>query len=315
MKLIIQIPCLNEATTLPLTLKDLPRQIDGVDCIETLVIDDGSSDGTAQIAKDCGVDHVLRLGSNKGLAKAFLFGIHKSLELGADIIVNTDADNQYVGADIAKLIEPILKGRADMVVGNRRVETIRHFSPWKIFLQKLGSWFVRQISGTQAPDATCGFRAYSREGAMQINVVSDFTYTVETLISAGNNNLALEYVDIRTNEKLRESRLFPSIASYLKQTMVTVIKIYSMYRPLKVFTIAGGIVFFLGFAIGCRYLFFFFQGMTEGHVQSLILSAILLIVGFQILMMGIVAELISINRRLLEDVQLRLKKSDMDRKD
>jgi len=310
-KLIIQIPCLNEEQTLPLTIRDLPKQIEGVDCIETLVVDDGSCDRTVEVAKELKVDHILKLGSNKGLAKAFLAGLDRALELGADIIVNTDADNQYNANDIPKLIQPILQKRADMVVGNRRVETIKHFSPWKIFLQKCGSWFVRQISGTKVPDATCGFRAWSRSAAMQVNVVSDFTYTVETLISAGSHNLAMEYVDIRVNEQLRESRLFPSISSYLKRTLVTIIKIYSMYKPLKVFTIAGGITFALGFAIGCRYLYFFFQGMTEGHIQSLILSAILLIVGFQIIMMGIVADLIAINRKLLEDIQGRVKKRDM----
>jgi len=311
-KLIIQIPCLNEEETLPLTLRELPKEIDGIDVIETLIVDDGSTDRTVEIAKQHQVDHILQLGSNKGLAKAFVAGLNRALELGADIIVNTDADNQYNANDIPKLIQPILDQRADMVIGNRRVETIKHFSPWKIFLQKCGSWFVRQISGTEVPDATCGFRAWSRSAAMQVNVVSDFTYTIETLISAGNNNLALEYVDIRVNEKLRESRLFPNIASYLQRTLVTIIKIYSMYKPLKVFAIAGGITFLMGFAIGCRYLYFFFQGMTEGHVQSLILSAILLIVGFQIIMMGIVADLIAINRQLLEDIQVRVKKRDMD---
>lgn len=312
MKLIIQIPCLNEEETLPLTLRELPKKIDGIDVIEILIVDDGSTDRTVEIAKQHQVDHILQLGSNKGLAKAFVAGLNRALELGADIIVNTDADNQYNANDIPKLIQPILDQRADMVIGNRRVETIKHFSPWKIFLQKCGSWFVRQISGTQVPDATCGFRAWSRSAAMQVNVVSDFTYTIETLISAGNNNLALEYVDIRVNDKLRESRLFPSIASYLQRTLVTIIKIYSMYKPLKVFAIAGGITFMMGFGIGCRYLYFFFQGMTEGHVQSLILSAILLIVGFQIIMMGIVADLIAINRQLLEDIQVRVKKRDMD---
>jgi glycosyltransferase involved in cell wall biosynthesis len=311
-KLIIQIPCLNEEETLPLTLRELPKKIDGIDVIEILIVDDGSTDRTVEIAKQHQVDHILQLGSNKGLAKAFVAGLNRALELGADIIVNTDADNQYNANDIPKLIQPILDQRADMVIGNRRVETIKHFSPWKIFLQKCGSWFVRQISGTQVPDATCGFRAWSRSAAMQVNVVSDFTYTIETLISAGNNNLALEYVDIRVNDKLRESRLFPSIASYLQRTLVTIIKIYSMYKPLKVFAIAGGITFMMGFGIGCRYLYFFFQGMTEGHVQSLILSAILLIVGFQIIMMGIVADLIAINRQLLEDIQVRVKKRDMD---
>ena len=307
MKLIIQIPCLNEELTLPATLKDLPKSIDGIDNIEILVIDDGSTDKTVEVAESLGVHHIFKLTNNKGLAKAFISGINQALKLDADIIVNTDADNQNFGGDIAKLIQPILRREADIVVGDRQVETIRHFSPMKVFLQKFGSWVVRQLSGTRIPDATSGFRAYSRDAALQLNVVSDFTYTIETIISAGKKNLAITYVPVKTNEKLRESRLFPSIRVYLKRSLITMLKVYSMYRPLRLFTIAGGATFLLGFAIGCRYLFFFFQGQTEGHIQSLILSAILLIVGFQITMMGIAAELISVNRQLLEDIQLRIK--------
>ena len=315
MKLIIQIPCLNEELTLPETLKDLPKSIDGIDDIEVLVIDDGSTDRTVEVAKEHGVHHVLSLTNNKGLAKAFFYGINHALHLGADIVVNTDADNQYFGGDISKLIQPILDKRADIVIGDRQVETIPHFSPLKILLQKLGSWTVRQLSGTTVPDATSGFRAYSKEAALQMNVISDFTYTVETIISAGKKNIAIEHTPVRTNKKLRESRLFPSIQVYLRRSLVTMLKVYSMYRPLKLFTIAGGTTFLVGFMIGCRYLFFFFQGQTEGHIQSLILSAIMLIVGFQIIMMGIVAELIAINRQLLEDIQLRIKKSKVDHKD
>ena len=315
MKLIIQIPCLNEEQTLPETLKDLPKSLNGIDDIEVLIIDDGSTDRTVEFAKEHGAHHVLRLTNNKGLAKAFIFGISHSLKLGADIIVNTDADNQYFGGDIEKLVQPILDKRADIVIGNRQVETISHFSPIKILLQKLGSWTVRRLSGTTIPDATSGFRAYSKEAALQMNVISDFTYTVETIISAGNKNLAIEHTPVRTNKKLRESRLFPSIQVYLRRTLVTMLKVYSMYRPLKLFTIAGGTIFLIGFAIGCRYLFFFFQGQTEGHIQSLILSAITLIVGFQIIMMGIAAELIAINRQLLEDIQLRVKKKEVESKD
>lgn len=313
-KLIIQIPCLNEETFLPLTLKDLPKQIDGIDCIETLIIDDGSSDRTAEVARESQADHILRLTKNNGLAKAFIAGINLSLKLGADIIVNTDADNQYFGGDISKLIRPILDGKADIVIGDRQVETIKHFSALKIFLQKLGSWVVRQVSGTDIPDATSGFRAYSREAALQLNVVSDFTYTLETLISAGKKNLAIHHVPVQTNAKLRESRLFSSLWGYIKRSLVTILKIYSMYKPLKVFIIAGGATFLTGFAIGCRYLYFFFNHQTAGHIQSLILSAILLIVGFQIIMMGIVAELIAINRQLLEDIQLRIRKSELENK-
>ena len=311
MKLIIQIPCLNEERTLPKTLEDLPKQIEGIDSIETLIIDDGSTDKTVEVAKKLGVHHVLQFTNNKGLAKAFIAGINQSLKLGADIIVNTDADNQYFGGDIVKLIQPILKKDSDIVVGDRQVETIRHFSPVKIFLQKFGSWVVRQLSGTEVPDATSGFRAYSRDAALQLNVVSDFTYTIETIISAGKKNLAIAHIPVKTNTKLRESRLFPSIRVYLQRSLVTMLKVYSMYRPLRLFTLAGGTTFLLGFAIGCRYLFFFFMGQTEGHIQSLILSAILLIVGFQIIMMGIAAELISVNRQLLEDIQVRIKKDEL----
>ena len=312
MKLIIQIPCLNEEQTLPETLKDLPKSLKGIDNIEILIIDDGSTDRTKEVAKENGVHHILSFTNNKGLAKAFIFGMNHALKLGADIIVNTDADNQYFGGDIIKLIQPILDERADIVIGNRQVETIHHFSPLKIFLQKLGSWTVRQLSGTKIPDATSGFRAYTKEAALQMNVISDFTYTVETIISAGNKNLAIEHTPVRTNKKLRESRLFPSIPIYIRRSLVTMLKAYSMYRPLKLFTIAGGTTFLIGLAIGCRYLFFFFQGQTEGHVQSLILSAIMLIVGFQIIMMGISAELIAVNRQILEDIQVRIKKNEID---
>ena len=312
MKLIIQIPCLNEEQTLPETLRDLPKSLKGIDSIEILIIDDGSTDRTKEVAKENGVHHILSFTNNKGLAKAFIFGMNHALKLGADIIVNTDADNQYFGGDIIKLIQPILDERADIVIGNRQVETIHHFSPLKIFLQKLGSWTVRQLSGTKIPDATSGFRAYTKEAALQMNVISDFTYTVETIISAGNKNLAIEHTPVRTNKKLRESRLFPSIAIYIRRSLVTMLKAYSMYRPLKLFTIAGGTTFLIGLAIGCRYLFFFFQGQTEGHVQSLILSAIMLIVGFQIIMMGISAELIAVNRQILEDIQVRIKKNEID---
>ena len=310
MKLIIQIPCLNEEQTLPETLKDLPKSLKGIDVIETLVIDDGSTDRTAAVAKKYGAHHVLSLTNNKGLAKAFYFGLNQALKLGADIIVNTDADNQYNAEDIEKLIEPILQKKMDIVIGDRRVETIRHFSLLKIFLQKVGSWVVRQLSGTRVPDVTSGFRAYSRSAAMQVNVVSDFTYTLETIISAGNKNLAITHAPVRTNPKVRESRLFPNIRTYIMRSLVTLIKIYSMHKPLRVFAIVGGTSFLGGLLLGLRYLYYYFQG-DPGHVQSVILAGVLLIVGIQIAMMGIAAELISINRKLLEDIQLRIKKEEL----
>ena len=311
MKLIIQIPCLNEEQTLPDTLKDLPKSLKGIDVIETLVIDDGSTDHTVEAAKKHGAHHILRLTNNKGLAKAFYFGLNQALKLDADIIVNTDADNQYNAEDIEKLIEPILRKKADIVIGDRRVETIQHFSPLKIFLQKIGSWVVRQLSGTRIPDATSGFRAYSRSAAMQVNVVSDFTYTLETIISAGNKNLAITHAPVRTNRKVRESRLFPNIRTYIMRSLVTLIKVYSMHKPLRVFAIVGGTSFLGGVLLGLRYLYYYFQG-DPGHVQSVILAGVLLIVGIQIAMMGIAAELIAVNRQLLEDIQLRIKKEELD---
>jgi len=310
-KLIIQIPCFNEEQTLPATLKDLPKSIKGIDVIETLIIDDGSADRTLEVAKGCGATHTLSLTNNKGLAKAFYYGINRALKLGADIIVNTDADNQYNAKDIGKLIEPILQNKVDIVIGDRQVETIRHFSTLKIFLQKVGSWVVRQLSGTRIPDATSGFRAYSRSAAMQMNVISDFTYTLETIISAGNKNLAITHVPIRTNRKVRESRLFPNIRTYMMRSLVTLIKVYSMHKPLRVFTIVGGVSFLGGVLLGLRYIYYYFQG-DPGHVQSVILAGVLLVVGIQISMMGIAAELIAVNRKLLEDIQLRIKKEELD---
>jgi glycosyltransferase involved in cell wall biosynthesis len=312
-KLIIQIPCLNEEQTLPDTLKDLPKSLKEVDVIETLVIDDGSTDRTVEVARKHGAHHILRLTNNKGLAKAFYFGLNQALKLDADIIVNTDADNQYNAEDIEKLIEPILRKKADIVIGDRRVETIQHFTPLKIFLQKIGSWVVRQLSGTHIPDATSGFRAYSRSAAMQVNVVSDFTYTLETIISAGNKNLAITHAPVRTNRKVRESRLFPNIRTYIMRSLVTLIKVYSMHKPLRVFAIVGGTSFLGGVLLGLRYLYYYFQG-DPGHIQSVILAGVLIIVGIQIAMMGIAADLISFNRQLLEDIQLRIKKEELARK-
>lgn len=314
MKLIIQIPCLNEEKTLPLVIKDIPKTIEGIDKIETLIIDDGSIDKTSQVAKELGVDHIVKLSYNRGLAQVFMTGLNTSLKLGADIIVNTDGDNQYSGHDIPKLIKPILDNIAEIVVGNREVEKISHFSSTKIFLQKLGSWVVRQLSGTNIPDVTSGFRAFSKEAALHINVVSKFSYTLETIIMAGKKNIPVTDVVIRTNDKQRESRLFSSTWDYLKKSIVTIIRIYAMYEPLKVFSYIGGTSFFLGFILGCRYLYFFFIESTAGHVQSLILSAILIIVGFQIILIGLIADLISINREYTENSLYRIRKSELNLK-
>ena len=311
MKLIIQIPCLNEEKTLPLVVKDIPKKIDGIDKVEILVVDDGSTDRTSEVAEELGVDHIVQLSYNRGLAYAFMVGLDTALKFGANIIVNTDGDNQYNGCDIPKLIKPILENKAEIVVGDREVEKIKHFSLTKIFLQKLGSWVVRQLSGTSIPDVTSGFRAYSKETAMQINIVSKFSYTIETIIMAGKKNIPITHVAIRTNKKLRDSRLFKSTWGYLKNSIATIVRIYAMYEPLKVFSYIGGTSFFLGFILGCRYVYFFFIGSTTGHVQSLILSAILIIVGFQIILIGLAADLISINREYVENSLYRIKKSEL----
>jgi glycosyltransferase involved in cell wall biosynthesis len=310
-KLIIQIPCLNEEQTLPQTLRDLPRHLDGIDEIEVLVIDDGSTDRTAEIAREQGVHHIVRFTNNKGLAEAFMAGLDASLKLGADLVVNTDADNQYRGSDIEKLIRPILQRKADMVIGDRQIETVAHFSPLKKQLQKVGSWVVRHVSETNVPDATSGFRAYSREAALRMNVISRFTYTLETIIQAGKKNIALDNVQVQTNGKLRESRLFASIPAYLKRSIGTIFRIYAMYEPLKIFAGIGIFIFTPGALLAARFLYYYFTGDGTGHIQSLILAAVLMIVGFQIAMIGLVADLIGGNRRLLEDALYRIKKLEL----
>ncbi len=308
MKLIIQIPCYNEEETLPIALADLPRQIDGVDEIEYLIINDGSIDNTVAVAKEHGVHHVVSFPKNKGLAKGFMAGIDACLRLGADIIVNTDADNQYNGADIAGLVEPIVDGKAEMVIGDRQINGIKHFSWFKKRLQNLGSWVVRQVSDTCVPDATSGFRALSREAALQMNVVSAFTYTLETIIQAGKKNLAVSHVPVRTNEKLRESRLFRGNLSYIKRSVATMLRIYTMYEPLKMFTTIGAILFSGGLLIGLRFLYFYVTEGGSGHIQSLILTAVLLLLGFQIFVLGFIADIIGSNRQLIENALYRLKK-------
>lgn len=312
MKLIIQIPCFNEEKTLPVTVNDLPKKIDGIDEIEVLIIDDGSIDKTSEVAKQLGVNHIVRFNKRKGLAEGFMAGLDECLKLGADIIVNTDADNQYKGEDIEKLIKPILEKKADMVVGDREIDKVEHFSSTKKLLQKIGSWVVRQLSGTDIPDTTSGFRAFNREAVMKLNLISTFTYTLETIIQAGKKNIAISHVPVRTNPNLRESRLFSSAWSYVKKSGATILRIYAIYEPLKVFSYIGGTVFFIGFLIMVRYLYFYFLGIRPfGHLQSLILASVLLIIGFIIVIIGLIADLISANRRLIEDALFRIKKVEL----
>ncbi len=311
MKLIIQIPCLNEEETLAVTLTELPKQIDGIDEIETLIIDDGSTDNTIQVAKDNGVNHIVKFTNNKGLAEAFTAGIDACLKLGADIIVNTDGDNQYNAQDIKKLIQPILMSEADIVIGDRQVNNVQHFSFTKKKLQVLGSWVVKHVSNTEVPDATSGFRAFSREAALRMNVITKFSYTLETIIQAGKKNLAVAHIPIDTNEKLRDSRLFKSIPSYLKSSVLTIFRIYIMYEPLKTFMRIGGVIFGVGLLISLSFLYYYFIGSGEGHIQRLILAAVLMMIGFQAMMIGLVADLIGGIRRLIEDTLYRVKKLEL----
>ncbi|MBR5419970.1 MAG: glycosyltransferase family 2 protein [Lachnospiraceae bacterium] len=313
MKLIIQIPCYNEAETLTIALNDLPKKIEGIDCIETLIIDDGSTDDTVKVALDWGVDHVVKFTRNKGLAKGFMAGLEACLAYGADIIVNTDADNQYCGEDIAKLVKPILEGSADIVVGERPIDDIPHFSWVKKKLQHLGSWVVRKASHTDIPDAPSGFRAFSREAAMHINVVNEYTYTLETIVQAGRNKMSIDSVPVRTNPELRQSRLFKSIGAYIKKSMLTIMRALLMYRPLAVLTFIGAIPFLIGLGISIRFVVFIFQGRSAGHVQSLILACTLMIIGFMTFVIGMLADVISANRKILEDVQYNVRRLAYDR--
>lgn len=310
MKLIIQIPCYNEAETLEIVLNDLPKYIEGIDEIEYLIIDDGSRDKTVEVAVNWGVNHVVRFTRNKGLAKGFMAGLDACLRYGADIIVNTDADNQYCGEDIEKLVRPIMEGKADIVIGERPIDQTKHFSPLKKKLQHLGSWVVRKASDTDIPDAPSGFRAFSRDAAMHINVVNEYTYTLETIVQAGRNKMAIMSVPIRTNGELRPSRLFNSMFGYIKRSMLTIIRAYLMYKPMRFFTFVGMIPFFIGFAIGVRFLVFMYMGAAGGHIQSLILASTLMLLGFMCWMIGIQADLIASNRKILEEVQYRLRKRD-----
>ena len=315
MKLIIQIPCHNEAQELAQTIKTLPGSLQGFDVVEYLVVDDGSDDDTAEIAQKAGVHYVIRLPSHMGLAAAFTSGLDASVKHGADIIVNTDADNQYNAQDIKLLVEPILEGRAQIVVGDRGVATLETFSPFKRRLQRLGSWVVTQISGMHIPDATSGFRALSREAALRTLVLNEYSYTLETLIQAGARRMPVEYVRIRTNPQTRPSRLIRSIPNYLANSSATIVRSYTMYRPLRVFTILGTLLLLGGLGWGVRFLYFYFIGQGSGHLQSVVLSAVLLIVGFQVLLIGLVADLISFNRKILEELLYRIRCLEVDHKD
>lgn len=311
MKLIIQIPCYNEANTLEVTLNDLPKHIDGIDEVEYLVINDGSVDNTEQVAKTWGVHYIVHHKRNLGLAKGFLAGIDLALRQGADIIVNTDADNQYCGRDIVKLVAPILEKKADIVIGERPIDEIEEFSWLKKKLQRFGSWVVRIASKTDIPDAPSGFRAYSRKAAMRINVNNEYTYTLETIVQAGRNKMAIMSVPIRTNPELRDSRLMKGIGDYIKKSILTILRALLMYRPLVVFTTISSVFFLSGFILGIRFLIFYFEEGGNGHIQSLILTILLIFVGVQSLMMGFLADVISANRKLLEDVQFRIKKLEL----
>ncbi|MCI9053303.1 MAG: glycosyltransferase family 2 protein [Lachnospiraceae bacterium] len=310
MKLIIQIPCYNEEATLHIALQDLPKKIEGIDEIEYLIINDGSKDRTVEVARKWGVNYVVNFKRNKGLAYGFLAGIDACLRNGADIIVNTDADNQYVAADIEKLVRPILEGKTDIVIGERPIDETEHFSPLKKKLQHFGSYVVRVASKSDIPDAPSGFRAYSRDAAMRLNVINEYTYTLETIVQAGRSKIAMTSVPIRTNPELRKSRLFHSMFGYVKKSMVTILRAFMMYKPLKFFSIIGALVFLLGAVIGVRFLVFFFSGSGNGHVQSLILASTLMLLGFQTIIVGLQADLIAANRKILEDIQYRVKRLD-----
>ena len=310
MKLIIQIPCFNEEQTLGITYNDLPRYIEGIDEIEYLIINDGSRDKTVEVAKKLGFHHIVSFKQNKGLAYGFMAGIDACLHLDADIIVNTDADNQYCGEDIEKLVRPILNNEADIVIGERPIDQTEHFSWKKKKFQHLGSWVVRVASGTDIPDAPSGFRAYSREAALRLNVINEYTYTLETIIQAGHDKIAMTSVPIRTNGELRPSRLFSSMWRYMKRSSTVIIRSFMMYKPLRFFMLLGGLLFLIGFLFGLRYLVFFFAGNSSGHIQSLILAAILIIMGVQTIVAGLLSDLIAANRKLLEDVQYRVRKME-----
>lgn len=307
MKLIIQIPCYNEEKTLAIALNALPKTITGIDEITVLVIDDGSRDRTVEVAKECGVKDFVILPKNLGLAKAFLTGLHKSIELGADIIVNTDADNQYCADDIEKLVAPVLEDKADIVVGARPIENIKHFSPLKKALQKLGSAVMRLVSGTKIADATSGFRAFSKTAAMNLNVFDNYTYTLETIIQAKAKGMEIISVPVRVNPELRKSKLMKNIFEYIRRSMFTMTRMFIVYRPFRFFALIAILFLIPGLLLGGRFLYFYLNHSGTGHIQSLIFAAIFILSGFQIGLIGVLADLLSINRKLLEDIQTRIK--------
>jgi len=311
MKLIIQIPCFNEAAQLPQTIADLPREVHGFDVVELLVIDDGSSDDTVAVARSLGVHHLVRLTNNKGLAAAFQAGIDTALKLGADVIVNTDADNQYYGPDVARLVAPILEGRADMVIGDREVANIEHFSAPKKLLQRLGSWVVRQASSTSVPDTTSGFRAYNREAAIQMMVVSRFTYTLETIIQAGKLLVAVVHVPVRTNAQTRESRLFPSVGAYVRRNAVSIFRIYAQYEPLRVFWSLAAVIGVAAIAVWIRFAVSYVEGNGKGHVQSLILGAVLFIAAIVLWALGVIGDLLAAQRVMTQRTFERVRRIEL----
>ena len=311
MKLIIQIPCFNEAETLPVALKELPRSVPGFTSVEWLIINDGSTDGTEKVARAHGVDHIINLTKNKGLARGFLAGLDACVKLGADVIVNTDADNQYMAADIPLLTAPILAGTSDVVIGTRPIDAIDSFSPLKKLLQKAGSAVVRFVSQTAVPDAPSGFRAMTREAAMRFNVFNDYTYTLETIIQAGQKNIAITSVPVRVNRELRPSRLVTSIPAYIRKSVITIFRIFVVYKAFRFFMSVGLCAAGLGFLVGIRFLYYYISGEGDGHLQSLILASILLGGGFQTMLTAFLADLLAVNRRLMEDVQYRVKKLEI----
>ena len=311
MKLIIQIPCYNEEGTLPATLRDLPRTLPGVDAIEYLVVDDGSTDCTVDVARELGVHHILRHRKNRGLAAAFVTGIEAALIAGADLIVNTDGDNQYCGTDVGTLVRPILEGRADIVVGDRGVAALQHFSPLKRALQRLGSWVVQRAAGIPIPDATSGFRAFTREAALRLTVLSDYTYTLEMLIQAGARRMTVTFVPVRTNPQTRNSRLIRNVPSFLTYSGIAILRFYTMYRPLRVFMTTGVVLISVALALGIRFLLFYASGRGAGHVQSLILAAILSIIAIQIGLIGLIADLVSMNRKMMEETLYWVRRAEL----